>query len=118
MNYRELSPAEILEVLNASGWCRLGVAENNQPYVVPMYFSYGQDDDGNLFFVLYSSAVGIKMQYLTANDKVCLEFEQKTGDGVETVVVLGDAQIVEQEDGQAKIFVMAREGIGRLYFSF
>ena len=55
MRYRELSPAEILEVLNASEWCRLGVAEDNQPYVVPMYFSYGQDDDGHLFFVLNSS---------------------------------------------------------------
>jgi len=118
MRYRELSPAEILEAVSASEWCHLGAAKNDQPYVIPMYFSYGQDDSGHLFFVLNSSAIGMKEQYLTANDQVCLEFEQRGESGVATVVATGIAQIVEQEDGRAKIIVIAREVTGRLYFGF
>ena len=59
----------------------------------------------------------MKMQYLGANDKACLELEQKSGSGEAIVVVLGYAQIVEPEDNQTKIFMMAREVTGRLYFN-
>lgn len=36
-NYVNLSYCEIIEVLDTATHCRLGVGENNQPYVVPMF---------------------------------------------------------------------------------
>ena len=50
--------------------CRLGLAHENVPYVLPVSFGY---DDGALYF--HTAREGRKIEFLTANPTVCIEFE-------------------------------------------
>lgn len=50
--------------------CRIALAEDNRPYVVPVCFGY---EDGALYF--HSSPQGRKMDILGKNDAVCFEFD-------------------------------------------
>ncbi len=62
---------EIEEILNKAPIGRIGLASNNQPYVVPVHFTY---DDGKIF--LHSGNVGMKIDYLNKNPKVCFETDE------------------------------------------
>ena len=50
--------------------CRLGMVDEDRPYIVPLCFGY---DDGNLFF--HSAKEGRKIEILKQNNQVCFEFD-------------------------------------------
>jgi nitroimidazol reductase NimA-like FMN-containing flavoprotein (pyridoxamine 5'-phosphate oxidase superfamily) len=50
--------------------CRLGLSKGNTPYIVPVSFGY----DGNAIY-FHTATVGRKIDFITANPKVCFEFE-------------------------------------------
>ena len=50
--------------------CRLGLADENQPYVVPLCFGY----QGNTLY-FHTGKKGRKMDILKKNPKVCFEME-------------------------------------------
>jgi nitroimidazol reductase NimA-like FMN-containing flavoprotein (pyridoxamine 5'-phosphate oxidase superfamily) len=52
---------------------RIGAAKDNQPYVLPFYFSY---DDGYLYSF---STVGQHIEWMRANPKVCVETDEIVG---------------------------------------
>ena len=62
--------AEIDEIIHAARVCRLGLADNDQPYVVPLHFGY---DYPYLYF--HSATAGRKLAVLDKNPKVCFEFD-------------------------------------------
>ena len=88
-----LSPAQIMEIIASSSYTRLSVAENGQPYTVPMAFSYHREGD-KMVFCLYSKNDGKKMHCLAENSKVALCFDKGVCDSVSSVVVLGTAKVV------------------------
>jgi nitroimidazol reductase NimA-like FMN-containing flavoprotein (pyridoxamine 5'-phosphate oxidase superfamily) len=70
MLIRDLTPQECREVLARTGFGRLGCAQDNQPYVVPIYFAYEPER-------LYSfTTVGQKIEWMRTNPKVCLEVDE------------------------------------------
>jgi nitroimidazol reductase NimA-like FMN-containing flavoprotein (pyridoxamine 5'-phosphate oxidase superfamily) len=72
MRVNELSAAECWEVLSRTHVGRLACARADQPYVVPISFSY--DVLANCIFSF--SAVGKKVDWMRENPKVCVEVEE------------------------------------------
>ena len=70
MMIRDMTPKECREMMTRSDLGRLGCAQNNQPYVVPIYFAYEPDH-------LYSfTTVGRKIEWMRSNPKVCVEVDE------------------------------------------
>jgi len=61
---------QLVEIINQSAVCRLGLAENNKPYIVPLSFGF---KDKVLYF--HSAREGRKIDILENNRYVCFEFE-------------------------------------------
>jgi len=62
--------AQIDQIIDAAVVCRLGLCKDGIPYVVPISFGY---DGQHIYF--HGAAEGTKVDYMTANPRVCVEFE-------------------------------------------
>jgi nitroimidazol reductase NimA-like FMN-containing flavoprotein (pyridoxamine 5'-phosphate oxidase superfamily) len=86
MLIHELSERDCFEILGRGTLGRLGCARHDQPYLVPIHFSF--DPDRRCLYAF--SAVGQKIEWMRDNPKVCLEVEEITDSHQwTTVVVLG-----------------------------
>ena len=56
------------EILRSAGVCRIGLAVDNVPYIVPVNFAYS---DRSLYF--HSARHGRKIDMLRSNPRVCFE---------------------------------------------
>jgi hypothetical protein len=70
MEVNEISAEECQTVLERASLGRLGCSNENQPYVVPIHFSY---EDGYLYAF---STFGQKVKWMRANPKVCLQTDE------------------------------------------
>jgi nitroimidazol reductase NimA-like FMN-containing flavoprotein (pyridoxamine 5'-phosphate oxidase superfamily) len=61
---------EIDTIIRAAEVCRIGFAENNEPYLVPVSFGF---DGERIFF--HTAPRGRKIDFIEANNRVCFEFE-------------------------------------------
>ncbi|HOW64755.1 MAG TPA: pyridoxamine 5'-phosphate oxidase family protein [Candidatus Paceibacterota bacterium] len=64
-------PRQIDEIIRDSLVCRVAMAKDNAPYVVPMSFGY----DGAAIY-LHTAPGGKKVECFEANPQVCFEFER------------------------------------------
>jgi hypothetical protein len=64
---------EIEDILRQSTVCRLALADEGNPYIVPLCFGY---DAGTLYF--HSASAGKKIDLLKKNRNVCFEFDADT----------------------------------------
>jgi nitroimidazol reductase NimA-like FMN-containing flavoprotein (pyridoxamine 5'-phosphate oxidase superfamily) len=64
---------EVEAVIHKSLVCRLGLSDNDMPYIVPLCFGYR---DRTVY--LHGSLEGRKMDILRKNRNVCLEFDVDT----------------------------------------
>jgi uncharacterized protein len=62
--------AQIDQIIDTAVVCRLGLCKDGIPYVVPISFGY---DGQHIFF--HGAREGTKVDYMTANSRVCVEFE-------------------------------------------
>jgi nitroimidazol reductase NimA-like FMN-containing flavoprotein (pyridoxamine 5'-phosphate oxidase superfamily) len=60
-------------VIRNSLVCRLGLSDDNRPYVVPLSFGY---ENNTLYF--HSASEGKKVEILKKNSNVCFEFDIET----------------------------------------
>ncbi len=77
MTKRELQitdPEEIQRILDTAKVLHLGLAVDNEPYVVPMNYGY-TIEDGKLILYLHSALRGKKLDMLQANSKVFFELD-------------------------------------------
>ena len=75
MTKRELQitdPDQIKEILDTARVLHLGLAVDNEPYVVPMNYGYSIED-GKLVLYLHSALRGKKLDMIRANPKVFFE---------------------------------------------
>ena len=100
--------AEIEEIVRKSLVCRLGLAEENRPYIVPLIFGF---KDRTLYF--HSAPEGKKIEILRKNSKVCFEFDLdhevlvdekacKWGIKYRSVIGFGKASFVEDLEEKRK----------------
>ena len=67
-------PRQIREILDKAKVLHLGLAVDNEPYVVPMNYGYTMED-GKLTLYLHSALRGKKLDMLRANPKVFFSIE-------------------------------------------
>lgn len=103
------SREQIAEVINACQVCRIGLAKDNKPYIVPVSFGF----DGRAIYFHTAKNDGMKIEYIAANNQVCFEFEHS----VEIVshddrpcnwsftfqTVIGFGQVEELESDEEKV---------------
>jgi len=98
MLIHELTRSECLEVLQRAQIGRLGCARYDQPYVVPIHFSFDTEQECVYGF----SAVGQKIEWMRQNPKVCLEVEDIADrDHWTTVLLVGRYAEIDQSPEQA-----------------
>jgi nitroimidazol reductase NimA-like FMN-containing flavoprotein (pyridoxamine 5'-phosphate oxidase superfamily) len=66
--------AQILSILDTAKILHLGLAVDNEPYVVPMNYGYAYED-GKLTLYLHSALQGKKLDMIRANARVFFEIE-------------------------------------------
>ena len=108
--------AQILRILDTAKVLHLGLAVNNEPYVVPMNYGYTMEN-GKLTLYLHSAVRGKKLDMLRENPNVFFEIDcdlQPFGEGdipcqygmvYSSVMGRGTAQLVE--DVEEKIAAMS-----------
>ena len=91
MLINEIPEVECLEVLSRVSVGRLGCANDNQPYIVPVYFAY---EPGSVYVF---STPGKKIEWMRANPKVCLEVEEVSSQS-DWVTVIANGRYEELSD--------------------
>ncbi|OGS21722.1 MAG: pyridoxamine 5'-phosphate oxidase [Elusimicrobia bacterium RIFOXYA2_FULL_39_19] len=98
--------SEIEKIIKQAKVCRLGLAHENKPYIVPMNFGY---ENGCLYF--HSKNNGKKMEMIKNNSQVCFEIDIDTqiiqadkpcNWGMDYRSVIGFGKAVLLEDKQQK----------------
>jgi uncharacterized protein len=86
MVIHELTPAQCQAVLAHTNLARLACARGDQPYIVPLFYTFDVDEG-----TLYSfSTVGQKIDWMRSNPKVCVEVDEIVSQfNWKTVVVFG-----------------------------
>lgn len=122
MRIHELTPQECAEVLARTHMGRLGCARLDQPYVVPVHFSF--DGERNCLYAF--SMIGQKIDWMRENPKVCLEVEEIADKNHwTTVLVFGRYEEIHHHHAEAdsrrraeQLFQQRREwwlpGIGKV----
>ena len=67
-------PVEIRRILDTAKVLHLGLAVNNEPYVVPMNYGW-TEEEGRLVLYLHSALKGRKLDMMAANPNVFFELE-------------------------------------------
>ncbi len=78
----EMTEKECRDLLARNSIGRLGCAQDNQPYVVPIYLAY----DIDYFYVL--STLGQKIEWMRANPNVCVQMDEITGESQWSSVIV------------------------------
>ena len=73
MVIKRIGDAECRGVLERAYIGRLGCAQADQPYVVPIYFAYEDD------FIYMFSTFGKKIKWMRENPKVCVQVDEVSG---------------------------------------
>jgi nitroimidazol reductase NimA-like FMN-containing flavoprotein (pyridoxamine 5'-phosphate oxidase superfamily) len=63
---------EIDEILKDAQICRIALARDTEPYIVPLFFGY---DGARVYF--HTANEGKKLDFIAANNRVCFEIERK-----------------------------------------
>ena len=71
---RVTDPEQIRHILDTAKVLHLGLAVDNEPYVVPMNYGYTMED-GKLTLYLHSAVRGKKLDMIQANSKVFFEID-------------------------------------------
>lgn len=71
---RQISPKEVLQVIDKCDVCRIGLYDGESPYIVPMNFGF-ESIDGQLWLYFHSAVEGRKLDILKKNPNVCFEMD-------------------------------------------
>ena len=66
--------AEIIEIIEKCDVCRLALADNNIPYVVPICYGYEYTDD-RLTLYFHAAKEGRKLEMIAKNPLACFEMD-------------------------------------------
>lgn len=120
--------AQILDILNRAKILHLGMAVDNEPYVVPMNYGYTREN-GKLVLYLHSAVRGKKLDMIRANPNVFFELDcdHMPFEGVKpcqyglsysSVMGRGRATIVEDVEEKKKAMTLLMKTQTEKDFSF
>ena len=119
---------QILRILDTAKVLHLGLAVDNEPYVVPMNYGY-TEEDGKLVLYLHSALQGKKLDMIRENPRVFFELEcdQAPFEGEKpcqyglvysSVMGRGTAGIVEDVEEKKKAMAILMKTQTQKEFSF
>lgn len=108
MRISELNAAECEEILARADVGRLACSRHDQPYIVPIHFSF---DAGRKCLYAFST-VGQKIDWMRQNPKVCVEIED-VADKNHWTTVLAFGRY--EEMGDSPIDRAARKAVEQLF---
>ena len=108
MRIRELDRVECGEVLSRNELARLACSRHDQPYIVPIHYSF----DAARKCLYAFSTVGQKIQWMRDNPKVCIEVDD-IGDKDHWTTVLVFGRYEEMTDSPA--YKTARQRAQKLF---
>jgi nitroimidazol reductase NimA-like FMN-containing flavoprotein (pyridoxamine 5'-phosphate oxidase superfamily) len=109
---REISDiSEKLKIIDACKVCRVGMAQDNRPYVVPLNFGY-EYENGKLTFFFHGAREGKKLDILRQNPNVCVEMDAGhqliEGDtafsysfAYESIIAFGEVTFLENDEDKS-----------------
>jgi nitroimidazol reductase NimA-like FMN-containing flavoprotein (pyridoxamine 5'-phosphate oxidase superfamily) len=115
---------EKLKIIDGCKVCRVGMALDNLPYVVPLNFGYEYADD-TLTLYFHGAREGKKLDILRQNPNVCVEMDARhrlvEGDiaceysfAFESVIAFGTAEFLETaEDKSRALKVLMQHQTGK-----
>lgn len=71
---RELSKEEAIDIIKKCDVCRIGLVDEDKPYVVPMNFGYTYEDE-KLCLYFHCASEGRKLDLINKNNKICFEMD-------------------------------------------
>jgi len=108
---REILDRSVIDdIIRKCQICRIGLSDENRPYIVPVNFGY---DGTSIYF--HSAREGRKLDILKRNPVVCVQFDvdtelvtKDTACGCtmkyRSVIAFGTASIVEDRDGMIEAY--------------
>jgi nitroimidazol reductase NimA-like FMN-containing flavoprotein (pyridoxamine 5'-phosphate oxidase superfamily) len=126
LSEREITDHAAIEaIIRSSLVCRLGLSDENRPYIVPLCFGY---QDRALYF--HGARKGKKIDMIRKNPHVCFEFDLnsgveeaesacKWGVSYQSVIGSGKASFVDHHEEKKKALeiIMSQYGEGDFTFS-
>lgn len=104
---------EILGLIKVCNMCVLGITENNVPYIVPVNYK-SEFRDQTLLIKIKSKNYGMKVRYMKNNNNVCVHFQRKTKNIIESITGFGNACI--DKNKEANINIIIKKISGRKYY--
>lgn len=125
---REITRIEdILSIVERAKVLRLGLFDDNFPYIVPLHFGY-EYAEGKLIFYMHSAKEGHKLDLIRRNQNVCIELDCDTelisgGDipcsyssSFASLIGRGLAEIVDDEQEKVRgLYLLMKNQTGREY---
>ena len=100
----EMRDDEMYDLLGRVGYGHLACSQNDQPYVVPIYFAY----DGDSIFIYTTE--GKKSASMDNNPKVCLQVEEFLANSMwRSVVVIGEAKRLRDQTERESAIELIRK---------
>lgn len=123
---REITRIEdILSIVDRAKVLRLGLFDDNFPYIVPLHFGY-EYAEGKLIFYMHSAKEGHKLNLIRRNQNVCIELDCDTelipgGDipcsyssSFASLIGRGLAEIVDDEQEKVRgLYLLMKNQTGR-----
>ena len=123
---REITRIEdILSIVDRAKVLRLGLFDDNFPYIVPLHFGY-EYAEGKLIFYMHSAKEGHKLDLIKRNQNVCIELDCDTelisgGDipcsyssSFASLIGRGLAEIVDDEQEKVRgLYLLMKNQTGR-----
>lgn len=108
MKPRDLSKEECLNLLSAARYGRLGLAKDDRPYVVPMSYVFS---DGRIY--LHSRGGGMKMDFASANPRVCFQVDSLDKGHWSSIIAFGPARLSDDIEAKQRMFdAFTARGLG------
>ncbi len=104
---REIKDNQVIEeIISRCDVCRIGLSDNNMPYIVPLNFGYMKGDPSCLYF--HCATRGRKIDIIAKNNNVCFEMD------TDHILTDGDAacdysMLYSSVMGTGKIYIVKDE---------
>ncbi len=99
MKPRDLSIEECEKLLSSTRYGRLGLSQNDAPYVIPMSYVYA---NGKIY--LHSRGRGKKVDIASQNPKVCFQIDLLDKNRWSSVLAFGRAKLSEDNEAKKRMF--------------
>jgi nitroimidazol reductase NimA-like FMN-containing flavoprotein (pyridoxamine 5'-phosphate oxidase superfamily) len=108
MYIHEMSEFECRKALERASFGRLACVRDNQPYIVPIYFTVHRE------YVYGFTTLGQKVEWMRTNPQVCLEIDEYNGPADwMSVIVFGRYEELQETPEFAAVRVIAHDLLQR-----